>query len=96
MIGEYFTAGAAAIAIASAGWGGYQTIKAQGAVLEMERAQTSEAKALGALETCANRLTNIQEAAASNASIPDNLTDFDIPPEWMLGEPAAGADAPAD
>ena len=94
MIGEYLTVGATAVAVASAGWGGYQTIKAQSAEIEMERALGAEARALGSLETCANRLTNIQEAAASNASIPNDLTDFDVPDEWLL--PTTGTDPAAD
>lgn len=94
MIGEYLTVGAAAVAVASAGWGGYQTIKAQGAQIKMERALVAEAYALGSLEKCANRLTNIQEAAFSNASIPDNLFDFDVPHEWLL--PTADPDAATD
>jgi len=90
MIGEYLTAGALALSVAGAGWGGYQTIKAQGAQIEMERAQVSEARALGSLEACANRLTNIQEAAASNAAIPDDLTSFPVPDNWMRPAPDAG------
>ena len=88
---EYLAAGAIAASVA---FGGYQTIKAQGAQIEMERAQASEARALGSLETCANRLTNIQEAAASNASIPDDLTDFDVPDEWLL--PTTGTGSASD
>ena len=90
-LGTYIAGAAVAASLA---WGGYQTIRAQGAVINLERSKASEARALGSLETCANRLTNLKEAAESNASIPDNLTDFDIPDSWML--PSAGADAATD
>lgn len=96
MIGEYLTAGALALSVAGAGWGGYQTIKAQSAQIKLERAENAESEARGELATCAYRLTNIQEAAASNASIPDNLTDYDVPSHWMLGEPEAKTDTASE
>ena len=37
----------------------------------------------GELATCGARLENIIEARESDASIPDDLRDFDIPPEWL-------------
>lgn len=80
---EYLAAGAAAIAI---GWGGLQTVRYERANTALETSLKNEAVALGYLQQCSSRLTNLQEAARSNASIPDDLSDFDIPDSWMLTE----------
>ena len=45
----------------------------------------------GKLNSCAARLTKIQEAEARNATVPDNLIDFPIPDSWLL--PARDPDA---
>lgn len=76
----YIAGGAVAAAVA---WGGYQTITAKTAKLAAQDAIVAEARARGDLATCSARLANIQEAAESNAQIPDDLSDFDIPDHWM-------------
>jgi hypothetical protein len=84
----------AAVAVLALGWGGVQNARMQSMALRLEKAQTAASVAQGSLLTCSLRLTNLQEAAESNATIPDNLTDFDIPLEWMLG--ATNPDTPTD
>jgi len=78
----------AMIGIAGAvGFGGWKHIEAQKAKLDLERAVNSVAVARGELGNCSARLQNILEAADRNATIPDDLTDFVIPPEWLLEPP---------
>jgi len=43
--------------------------------------------ALGKAATCNARLNNILEARESDATIPDDLYDFVVPPEWMRRPP---------
>lgn len=75
---------AVAALVASVGYGGVKHIEAANLKASVERAQNAEAVARGELATCGARLANIQEAAASNANIPDDLSDFDIPDSWLL------------
>lgn len=82
---EYLAGGAVLVAVGVAGASRYEAVSLRA---DLEARAVSEAQARGALQTCAARVTNLQEAMASNASIPDDLADFDIPAEWMLG-PAA-------
>ena len=42
------------------------------------------ADALGKFGACRARLTNILEARESDATVPDDLDGFTIPPGWML------------
>lgn len=69
--------GVSAVVIALGGYAYFERTEAQALRLEL-------AQQRGALSTCAARLTNIIEARESNATIPDNLRDFDIPPGWFL------------
>lgn len=87
---EYIAVGAVAVSVGVSGlyWAQNRALS-----VENERLIVSEAQARGALQTCSLRLVNIQEAAESNASIPDDLTDFDIPDSWLLPE---GTDQPTD
>lgn len=43
------------------------------------------ATALRGRDACTARIKNILEARESDATVdPDNLDDFDVPPEWLL------------
>ncbi|MDJ0631059.1 MAG: hypothetical protein QNJ44_22565 [Rhodobacter sp.] len=84
------TGGVLALALAGAG---VQTVRAQRAVIDardaqiaLKDAEMAEARAIGELQTCAARIVNMKEALKSNASIPDDLTDFAVPDHWMRGE----------
>lgn len=76
-------------AIAAVSFGGIKHVEATNAKRQVADLQLAEAVARGQLLTCAARITNIQEAAAREASIPDDLSDFVVPPEWLLSAPAA-------
>ena len=83
------------VTIGLTAWGGYKTIQVKDLKASLVAVQTSEARARGSLQTCGQRLQNLQEAAESNASIPDDLTTFDVPDEWLLPTPD-GADNGTD
>jgi hypothetical protein len=74
---------AVAAVVVSAGYGGVKHIEAANLKASVQRAQAAEDVARGELATCGARLANLMEAADSNASIPDDLSDFDIPDSWM-------------
>lgn len=94
MFSEYLIPAGATLIIATGGWGLWQRAQVATLKSEVQAVETSLASSQGALATCGARLTNLQEAAASNAAIPDDLRDFDIPSHWL--QPDAGTDPTGD
>jgi hypothetical protein len=45
------------------------------------------AVAQGQTRQCAARLDNLLERIKSDASVPDDLGGFDVPPDWLLPDP---------
>lgn len=80
-------------AVAAVSFGGIKHVQATMAKRQVAELQLEEASTRGQLLTCAARITNLQEAAESNASIPDDLLDFDIPSDWLF---SPGADPAGD
>jgi len=75
----------AAGAIAAATVIGVQAYQLNTARAQIEAQVVQRAAAQGALRNCSARLENIMEAEARNATIPDDLLNFDIPRGWLLG-----------
>lgn len=84
---EYIAAGVTATAVA---WGGYQAIEAGNARTDLARVENKLAVSQSRLQTCSARLTNIKEAEASNAEIPDDLLEFNVPDAWRVQPEGAG------
>ena len=80
-------------------WGAMGWASVYAARIEAQQAQFSELGAMSELAQCGADLKNVLEAWDRNASIPQNLSDFAVPDNWLRpipsGAPAAGAGATA-
>lgn len=84
---------AAAVAVASISWGSYNAFNAKTYELEATNARVKLAEVRGSLTSCTNRIDHIRNARESNAEIPDDLLEFDVPSEWLLGEDEVDTDS---
>jgi uncharacterized coiled-coil protein SlyX len=53
----------------------------------VSRLSNDLAVAQGQTRQCAARLDNLLERIKSDASVPDDLGGFDVPPDWLLPDP---------